>query len=313
MTRPTALLPCDPAQPACLTRLTQAEWLRESLRAIRAERIDRGDALTGFAVAALGISLTRNDFPSSVYYRESSHSFNPPTHTVTTTQSPTADLTVTQKVILASHALEKQGQSPFSAEALIVECWKGSPNTFGLKGFAAAYPDSNRVLAVIMGERGLARQGWLVKVGTKLYTLSDRGRKEAERIHNGEEAPPKVKAERTRTSSTKVNRDTEKFILRVSSTTAVRRFRTGAKFEITFRDAASFWGVADPTDLISVRKAAALLPDELAKANELFTSDKIVLSNGQQVSTEEMKLLGDVHAFLSQQFARQLDLPRVRR
>ena len=79
---------------------------------------------------------------------------------------PALDLTVTQKVILAAHTLEKQGQSPFSAEALIVECWKVSPQTFGLKGFSAIHPDSNRVLAVIMGERGLARQGWINTVGT---------------------------------------------------------------------------------------------------------------------------------------------------
>jgi hypothetical protein len=235
---------------------------------------------------------------------------------VTTTASPSAlAFTVTQKVLVASHILEKQGQSPFSAEALIVECWKTSPETFGLKGFAKHYPDSNRVLAVIMGERGLARQGWLTKMGTKLYALSERGRKEAERLLRGEEAPPKPKPERpTRTASgPKINREVEKFILRITTSTAMRRFKTGAKYEITFRDAAAFWGVADPTNLIEVRKAAALLPEELEKAEELFTTDKIVLSNGQQMTIDEVRMVGDVHTYLSTQFARQLDIPRVRR
>jgi hypothetical protein len=260
------------------------------------------------------ISLTGADFPSSVY----TPAIQPPPtpmDPVTTTASPTADLTVTQKVILAAHALEKQGQTPFSAESLIVECWKVSPQTFGLKGFASQHPDSNRVLAVIMGERGLARQGWLDKVGMKLYTLTERGRKEAERILNGEEAPPKQKVDRNRpvASGAKMNRDVEKFVLRVNTTTAVRRFKTGAKLEITFRDACSFWGVADPTNLIEVRKAATTLPEELDRVKTLFTGDTIVLSNGQQVSRDEVNLLADVHSYLAQQFARQLDISRGRR
>jgi hypothetical protein len=230
-----------------------------------------------------------------------------------TTHQPQTELTVTQKVILAAHTLEKQGQSPFSAEALIVGCWQAHPKTFGLKGFAEAHPDSNRVLSVIMGERGLARQGWLNKVGTKLYTLSDRGRKEAERIHRGDEPPPRAKPEKTRVGPAKLNREIEKFILRVSTTTAVRRFRTGAKTEITFRDACAFWGLGDTTDLQAVRKAAAAMPEELARADELFTGDKIVLSNGQLVTKDEMKMLEAVHAFLTDQFARQLDLTRARR
>jgi len=232
---------------------------------------------------------------------------------VTATAPVLAEHTVTQKVILAAHGLEKEGQSPFSAEALIVACWKANKKTFGLKGFAETYPDSNRVLAVIMGERGLARQGWLTKEGVKLYTLSERGRKEADRIASGGEAPPRVKAERPRASATKISRESEKFILRISTTTAVRRYRTGAKYEITFRDAAAFWGIIDPADLPAVRKAAALVPEELTRAEDLFTGDKLVLSNGQLVTREEMKMIAAVHTFLSEQFARQLDLSRNRR
>lgn len=230
-----------------------------------------------------------------------------------TTQHAQPELTVTQKVIMAAHDLEKNGQSPFSAEALIVACWKGSPKTFGLKGFADQYPDSNRVLSVIMGERGLARQGWLTKVGTKLYTLSDRGRKEAERIHRGDEAPPRAKPERTRLSTKKSDREIEKFLLRVTTTTAVRRYRTGAKAEITFRDACAFWGLSDTTDLLAVRDAAAKLPEELERAEDLFNNDKLVLSTGQLVTMEELRMLKAVHTFLTEQFARQLDMSRSRR
>jgi hypothetical protein len=46
------------------------------------------------------------------------------------------DFTVPEKILLAAENLEKQGHSPFTAEALIVASWQKFPSTFGLKGFA---------------------------------------------------------------------------------------------------------------------------------------------------------------------------------
>src|SRR5882757_5590194 len=82
------------------------------------------------------------------------------------------------------------GQSPFSAEALIVASWQKFPVTFGLKGYAEQYPDSNKVLSSIMGEKGLAKRGWLVKMGQKLYTLSRDGRQVVRRLMQGDEPVP---------------------------------------------------------------------------------------------------------------------------
>jgi len=84
-----------------------------------------------------------------------------------------AECTVPEKILLAAHQLEEQGQSPFSAEALIVAAWQKFPKTFGLKGYTDQHPDSNKVLSCIMGERGLARRGWLSKMGQKLYALTN--------------------------------------------------------------------------------------------------------------------------------------------
>src|SRR5436305_933516 len=62
-----------------------------------------------------------------------------------------AECTVPEKILLAARLLEDKGQSPFSAEALIVASWQKFPRTFGLKGFTDQYPDSNKVLSCIMG------------------------------------------------------------------------------------------------------------------------------------------------------------------
>ena len=45
--------------------------------------------------------------------------------------------------------------------------WQKFPKTFGLKGYTDQYPDSNKILSSIMGEKGLAGRGWLVKMGQK--------------------------------------------------------------------------------------------------------------------------------------------------
>jgi len=97
------------------------------------------------------------------------------------------DFTVPEKILLAAENLEKQGQSPFTAEMLIVASWQKFPSTFGLKGFTEKYPDSNKILSSIMGEKGLARRGWLVKMGQKLYALTREGRNVIRRMMDQEE------------------------------------------------------------------------------------------------------------------------------
>ena len=103
----------------------------------------------------------------------------PPVNTI-------AEFTVPEKILLAAYQLEEAGQSPFSAEALIVAVWQKNPRTFGLKGYAEQYPDSNKVLTSLMGEKGLARRGWLNKMGQKLYSLTREGRQVVRRLRQEE-------------------------------------------------------------------------------------------------------------------------------
>src|ERR1051325_10658132 len=111
------------------------------------------------------------------------------TATATGTKPNVYDFTVPEKILLAAETLEKQGQSPFTAEMLIVASWQKFPTTFGLKGFVEKYPDSNKILTSIMGEKGLARRGWLVKMGQKLYAMTREGRNVVRRVMLEEEEP----------------------------------------------------------------------------------------------------------------------------
>ena len=96
------------------------------------------------------------------------------------------DCTVPEKILLAAFQLDGEGQSPFSAEALVVAAWQKFPRTFGLKGYSDQYPDSNKILTSIMGEKGLARRGWLAKEGQKLYSLTRDGKDAVKSLLAGE-------------------------------------------------------------------------------------------------------------------------------
>ena len=153
-----------------------------------------------------------------------------------------AELTTSQKILMAAYRLEEQGQTPFSAEALIVAAWQENPRTFGLKGFADQYPDSNRVLSCIMGEKGLARRGWLAKMGQKLYSLTRKGREEVSNLQAGSK-PSRASAERAKPSRSKIPKDQEKYLLSLFSASAVKKYQEGFKRE-SVQSAA--WNTAAP-------------------------------------------------------------------
>jgi hypothetical protein len=212
------------------------------------------------------------------------------------------ELTVSQKILIAAYHLEENGNTPFSAEALIVASWRESPRTFGLKGFADQYPDSNRVLACIMGERGLARRGWLIKMGQKLYTLSRQGKEEARRVLTGDDPHPKRRA----LAQIKVPKDLEAHLITLFTSPAVRRFKEGMKREITYKDACRFWGLADNIHGTAVDETLEKIPKTLAEVENLLIGESVELSNGMSASQEDLKTLTGVHTFLREQFSRHL-------
>lgn len=219
-----------------------------------------------------------------------------------------AELTVSQKILLAAYRLEEQGNTPFSAEALIVASWRESPQTFGLKGFAEQYPDANKVLACIMGERGLARRGWLIKMGQKLYTLSRQGKDEARRVLEGDDSPmPKRRA----LAQIKVPKDLDTHLKGLFHTNAYRRFKeVGMRREITFHDAKQFWGLTDSMHGATVDDQLAKVPSTLDEVEKLLIGDSVELSDGRTVSEDELKSLRGAHQFLLEQFARHVSQQR---
>ena len=220
-----------------------------------------------------------------------------------------AECTVPEKILLAASELEEKGESPFSAEALIVAAWQKFPRAFGLKGFSDQYPDSNKVLASIMGEKGLARRGWLVKMGQKLYALTREGRQVVRRLMSDGSEPPEMSGP----EPVKFTRDQEKFLLGLLSSSAVEKYQEGRKLEMTFADATRYWGITENMKGEALDAKLNRLRAGLADFERMLAPAGTTLSNGRSVGSEDIALLCDVHAYLEEKFSRHLTLLRNRR
>ena len=222
-------------------------------------------------------------------------------------QTPNVDeFTVPEKILLAADVLDKMGQSPFSAEALIVTSWQKFPKTFGLKGFAEQYPDSNKILSSIMGEKGLARRGWLVKMGQKLYALTREGRQVVRRVMLQEEEQP------ADASSVKLTRDQERFLLALLDSSAVQKFEESRKSELAFADACRFWGITENMKGEALDERVEQVEKQLTEFDRLFADADAQLSSGRVISAGDVRVLTNIHRYMEGRFDRHLNLLRAR-
>jgi hypothetical protein len=227
-------------------------------------------------------------------------------HRMKSSLSSVAECTVPEKILLAALQLEERGESPFSAEALIVNAWQKYPRTFGLKGFADQYPDSNKVLSSIMGVRGLAGRGWLAKVGQKLYTLTREGRQVIRRLQQGGEVPPAAQR------GVQISPEQEKFLTNLWSTPAVEKYQEGRRPELNFNDALGFWGVSESMRGPTVNARLDQLRATLTELELLLAGGDATLSNGRCLVQEDIQHLQDLDTYLSERFSRHLNLLRSR-
>ena len=215
------------------------------------------------------------------------------------------DCTVPEKILLAAFQLEEAGQSPFSAEALIVAVWQQFPRTFGLKGYAEVHPDSNKVLSSLMGEKGLAKRGWLNKMGQKLYALTREGRQLVRRLRNDE--PPEAPVD-----NAKLPREQDKLLQTLFASTAVRKYQDSRKQELTFADACRFWSITENLQGAALDARLATMRDDLAQIERTVGRGRTVLSDGRLLTGDDANMLCDLHLYLEDRFARHLTLLRSR-
>ena len=217
------------------------------------------------------------------------------------------EFTVPEKILLAADTLDKQGQSPFSAEALIVVSWQKFPKTFGLKGYADQYPDSNKILSSIMGEKGLARRGWFVKMGQKMYALTREGRQVVRKVMLQDEEPTTDNG-----SLLKLPREQERFVLVLLDSSAVQKFEENRKTELAFADACRFWGITENMkgDLLDAK--IHQVHAQLSELDRTFADADAQLSNGRVITAGDIRVLTNIHRDMEDRFDRHLNLLRAR-
>jgi hypothetical protein len=215
------------------------------------------------------------------------------------------DFTVPEKILVAADSLDQAGQSPFSAEALIVASWKKFPKTFGLKGYTELYPDSNKILSSIMGEKGLAKRGWLVKTGQKQYALTREGRSVVRKVtlEEDEAAPANL---------LRLTRDLERFIQGLMDSSAYQKFEENRKGDLTFADACRFWGVTENMKGEALDDRLALVQTNLDELDRQFADADAQLANGRPVTAGDIRLLTNIHRYMEDRFDRHLNLLRAR-
>ena len=223
--------------------------------------------------------------------------------------SAIAEYTLAELILLAAKKLQDQGHSPFSAEDLIVASWRENPKAFGLKGYAEQYPDSNRVLASIMGERGLARRGWLSKMGQKLYTLSPEGQRVVKRLLEGttdeeDDVPEPAVAQR-------LPKDQERVLLSLLDSSARKKMAEGKAYELSFADACRFWAI---TDNLSPEALDAQLNkvESVLSHGERAAAKGPILIGHRELTRSDMETLRQCHEYLQERFERHLMLLRSR-
>ncbi len=221
--------------------------------------------------------------------------------------NPVTECTLPEKILLAAHSLEEAGQSPFSAEALIVAAWQKYPRAFGLKGYVEQYPDSNKVLAAIMGGKGIARRGWLAKMGQKLYSLTRDGRQVVRKLFVDEEQPEGATDE-----PVKLSPEHEKLLHVLLNSTAFEKHREGRQSELTFADACRFWNVTENVSSDVLNARLDHVGAGIAAVERQVGFGSATLNNGRSVISKELEQLGDLHEYLEERFSRHLSLLRNR-
>jgi len=216
------------------------------------------------------------------------------------------DFTVPEKILLAADQLDKTGQSPFSAEALTVAAWQKFPKTFGLKGYTELHPDNNKVLAAIMGEKGLARRGWLVKMGQKLYALTREGRFVVRKVSLDEDEPL------SNGSASRLSREQEKFVTGLLDSSAVQKFEENRKADLTFADACRFWGVTENMRGEALDSRLQQLEHQLSDLDRLLVENDAEMSSGRALSAGDIRVLTNIHRYMEDRFDRHLNLLRSR-
>jgi hypothetical protein len=222
-------------------------------------------------------------------------------------------LRVHEKLLLAAADLEDAGKPLFSAEDLVVAAWERDADTFGLAGYPdeetgkPRFPNSNRVFAEIMGSKPIRQQGLLVKTGTKMFRLTETGRRRADALR----VPPASQSEEPRRAS--FSRPVARRFERLLGTRAVDKLLSGRREEITFTDAAAFWGVSARSTAMEFQGRIGEVEGVLRTAGAAAERGPLLMKHGARAyAREDIEQLLALHEDMLERFKEEISFIRKR-
>lgn len=213
---------------------------------------------------------------------------------------------IVEKLLVAALELEKSGHKPFSAEDIVVASWKRFPDAFGLAGYQDQYPDSNRVFAEIMGSKPIRKKGYLIKVGEKMYQLTDSGRQYAERLIGNS---PKQGVEKAFFS-----REIKKELKRYFESRALLKYKENRASEITFHDLCALFGISPRSTYIELEGKLSNFCNIIKRSQEMARKKPFSFEHGgKEYNLADIEILIDLKEFLLKKFENDLNIIRQRR
>ena len=200
---------------------------------------------------------------------------------------------VSEKLLLAALALEEAGHRPFSAEDLVVAAWRHYPDVFGLAGYSdehgrLMYPNSNRVFAEIMGSKPIRKRGLLVKVGDKMYELTESGKEYAQLLINRRQGKHVEKAG--------LGRGIQHELERLLTCKANEKYRNGRLADLTFHDACGFWGISPRSSAIEFEGRTSNVIRIIEEVRKGIQERTVAFEHGGKVfSLQDLEALLELH------------------
>ena len=202
------------------------------------------------------------------------------------------------RILLAASRLDGE----FTAEELVVKAWKLFPRIYGLVGFENLYPDSNKPLSYVMGQKGLVTRSWLKKLRPKVYSVTMAG---LSRLAYLEEC------EKRKQPAIPLAKYQENiFLNRLVNSAAYQKFQSSfEKNSVTFREACEFWGAGNSLELEQVFETIKTLTE----MEEKFPPNGTRIDTGQIVTPGDLRNLSHCHRWLDNRFRQHLKLLRNRK
>lgn len=219
-------------------------------------------------------------------------------------------MTISEKLLLAAVEVQPPGET-FSAEDLVVKAWELFPDEFGLVGYADRFPDSNRVLSNIMGNKGMRGKGWLRKVGKKRYRLTPQGMSDAAALL----ATQDTRSAKQIGLRAELGRQQAAALHRIASTKAASKVLAGASSSITFYEACGFWDITARSNANTLKVQLANTETHLRDAMEALRNaghSDLRLSKQTTLHRSDIKSLLDAHYNMQNEFSTELDFIRQR-